>query len=109
MALKVNISAAGTIRITIDKRALSHAAKFCPSLEEFDDDGNFRVPRITDPKLFAKSVFHQILCEEEDGTTIVHRMFDEAIINAVEQGAEGIVLPREAASSARAALTKPEA
>lgn len=31
--------------------------------------------------------------EAEDGTTLVHRMFDAAIRGAVEQGAEGIRIP----------------
>ena len=43
--------------------------------------------------MFAKEVLHALLHEGEDGSTLVTEMFDRAFLNAVEDGAEGIVLP----------------
>ncbi len=48
---------------------------------------------VTDPSTFSKEVLHALKDEEEDGTTLVHRMLDDAIRNAIEQGAEGIEDP----------------
>lgn len=39
---------------------------------------------------FAKDIVNELLNEEEDGTTLVHRMFDEAANNAIENGSENV-------------------
>lgn len=45
---------------------------------------------LTDPAAFAKDLLRSLHSEDEEGTTVIHRMFDEAINDAIEQGAEGI-------------------
>lgn len=50
-------------------------------------DGNFRV---TDETAFAREVARALNDEDEQGTTLVHRMFDAAFVAAIENGADGI-------------------
>jgi hypothetical protein len=45
---------------------------------------------VTDATAFAKELVYQLNAEDERGTTAIHRMFDRAILHAVEYGAEGI-------------------
>jgi hypothetical protein len=46
--------------------------------------------QVTDPKKFAEDLVRELRSEAEDGTTCVHTMFDAAILEAIEQGADGI-------------------
>lgn len=46
--------------------------------------------KITDKDLFISELVRELHSEEEDGTTLVHRMLDSAVTNAIESGAEGI-------------------
>jgi hypothetical protein len=46
--------------------------------------------KVTDPAIFAKELLHALNNEDEQGTTMIHKMFDKAINEALEQGAEGI-------------------
>ncbi len=45
--------------------------------------------KVTDSKEFAKEVVRALNDEEEDGTTILHRVLDDATLTAFENGAEG--------------------
>lgn len=46
--------------------------------------------KITNEAEFAKELCRELNREDEEGTTPVHRLFDAAINEALEQGAEGI-------------------
>lgn len=46
--------------------------------------------KLTDTALFARDLVRALNSEDEQGTTMVHKMFDAAINEALEQGAEGI-------------------
>jgi hypothetical protein len=46
--------------------------------------------KVTDKEAFAKSLVAELNDEDELGTTLAHEMFDKAINNASEQGADGI-------------------
>jgi hypothetical protein len=48
--------------------------------------------RVTDPKVFAKEVVHALNREDDDGTTPIHRLFDQAFSEATEDGARGVQL-----------------
>ncbi len=45
---------------------------------------------ITDETVFAKEVIHALTKEEEDGTTLVHLMFDKAFTYITENGCDGV-------------------
>ena len=53
-------------------------------------DTEFGSAIITDNNGFAKEIVRELLLEEADGGTPVHRMFDKAALNAAENGAEYI-------------------
>lgn len=46
---------------------------------------------VTDPAVFAREVCQALNEENEEGSNRIHRMFDQAFMYAIEQGAEGIV------------------
>lgn len=46
--------------------------------------------KVTSIRAFSLAVVDALNCEEEDGSTFVTRMMDDAISDAIEQGAEGV-------------------
>lgn len=46
--------------------------------------------KVTDAQVFATELVRALNDEDEQGTTRIHKMFDAAINEALEQGAEGI-------------------
>lgn len=46
--------------------------------------------KITDADAFAKDLMHELNNEDEQGTTRIHKMFDRAMNEAIEQGAQGV-------------------
>lgn len=47
---------------------------------------------VTEPAVFAGEVVSVLKQEEEDGSTLIHGMFDKAASIAADQGAEGIII-----------------
>lgn len=78
--------------ISIGISALCFAATRGPYFDAIYGDTE-QEPVITDEDAFAKAIVTELRCEEEDGTTLVHRMFDKAAERAVESGCEGIEIP----------------
>ena len=75
-----------TIEIGID--TLKHAAE---RHEEFWQPQTDKVALVVSkPEIFAKDVRIALLAEEEDGTTRIAALLDDAILEAVEQGSEGL-------------------
>lgn len=82
------------IVISIGVGVLGHVIKFGPTFQRFNEKTEeFEAPVVTNADAFAKEVLLQLLAEEEDGTTLVHKMFDKACEEALEQGGEGIDYP----------------
>ena len=77
----------GTIRIQVGSNVLAFATENHPELQ--DEEAEPRC-RVTDPAEWMKSVKLALDSEEEDGTTLVHKMLDAAIMRALEQGYEGV-------------------
>lgn len=46
--------------------------------------------KLTDIPAFAKALVGALNDEDEEGTTLIHQMFDKAINDTLENGAEGI-------------------
>jgi hypothetical protein len=46
--------------------------------------------RVKDVEQFGQDLLRELENEEEDGTTLVHRMLDSAGFRAMEQGSEGV-------------------
>lgn len=86
--LKVEIFE-GRLVVSIGVETLGFAACHSP----FFDTPQFEKhqPRITDADAFAKEIAVTLEAEEENGTTLVHRMIDAAVGQAVDYGtAEGL-------------------
>lgn len=82
--------------IEIGVGCLAHAIQLAPSLTSYDEaSGEYREPKVTDPHVFAREICNELRRESEDGTTRVHKMLDDAAMEAIEQGAEGIQLPED--------------
>lgn len=77
------------IRLPAD--ILRSATNACPLLNLYCEEHNdFEPPLIVDLNTWCKEVVIELNREKEDGTTLVHEMFDKAFQNAAESGAEGI-------------------
>ena len=46
--------------------------------------------KITNAEAFANDILQELLAEEDDGTTLVHKMLDKAADNAIENGSENV-------------------
>lgn len=46
--------------------------------------------KVSDAEVFAKEICQEINSEDEEGTTIFHKMFDRSMLEAIEQGALGV-------------------
>ena len=78
----------GALDMRVGVKVLAFAAERCPDFWNGEDG----LPgcRITDPIKFAKEVERELNRESEDGSTRLSRMLDEAIAEAINQGAEGV-------------------
>lgn len=72
--------------ISIGVDLLVHAVTHGPYFQGFDDEECV----VTDKKVFVQSIAKALLFEEEDGTTPLHRAFDEAAESVCENGEPGI-------------------
>ena len=75
------------IKITFDHLVILAAEH--PDFWNGEDDDAPNI-KVTDPAVFAQEVANYLNDEEEDGSTLVTKMFDDGIRAAVEDGCEGI-------------------
>jgi hypothetical protein len=89
MPLKASIKH-GVLTIRIGVSTLANAAAHHP--EFWDGESGLDKPNIpvTDKILFARAVLMELQAEEEDGTTMLQELLDEAMKRAVENGCDGI-------------------
>lgn len=71
------------VYITIGYDVLAYCAEKIPKYQ----DQPFEV---TDKQKFAEEICRILNEEQEDGTTLLTNLFDDAIVMAVEDGCEGI-------------------
>lgn len=83
------------IRLPLD--ALPLVAECCPALYDAERDAGANV---TDYQVFGREVLRALEHEAEDGTTLVHKMFDAALVAAIGDGAEGVLMPGDALDAA---------
>ena len=80
------------IVIRLPIAAISFAAKIAfeeGNYDVDDDTGEARMV-VTDPAAFAIGLLYELNREGEDGSTPLHYLLDKAIIDAAEQGTEGL-------------------
>jgi hypothetical protein len=78
----------GALTIRIGEKVLAFATEQNPDLW----DGEMDKPRfkVTDAKAFSREVMRAMNKEEEDGSTLLSRMIDQATLNAIDYGCEGV-------------------
>ena len=77
------------IRITPD--ALKFGTEHCPLFERWSDaTGAFVAVTVTDAAAWRDAVVRALRREQEDGTTPVHLLLDQAVFHAFEMGEDGI-------------------
>ncbi|MGH6714582.1 MAG: hypothetical protein ACREDC_00160 [Bradyrhizobium sp.] len=81
----------GDIVIRITREALVFASENHPGVATFDSSLNdFRKVSITDPDKWRDEIVCILRRESESGETSIDRLLDNAVLEAVEWGAEGI-------------------
>lgn len=75
----------GAIVIRVSLDALPMVLEGAWAMNKFDTRY-----KITDVAEFAKELTLALNREDEQGTTAIHELFDQAILDAIEQGAFGI-------------------
>lgn len=75
------------IVIELPLSVLPKALYFSPQNVDSDGDPAYHV---TNKAAFADAVVEALGREEEDGTTLMHRLFDDAMLAAIEDGGEGV-------------------
>lgn len=85
--LKVEIRGSRLV-ISIGIGPLAFASVRGDYFEQLDPDGEKQI-KITDELAWARGILAALKKEEEDGTTLVHRMFDKAAEDHFENGGEG--------------------
>lgn len=75
----------GSISIRINEAALRQLVEGCWATEHMEVR-----QIITDASAFMQAVLDELNRDDEQGSTLIHAMFDKAINEAIEQGAEGI-------------------
>jgi hypothetical protein len=90
MPLRCEVRGMGWIDMGVSIGVLRFAAEQHPEFwdgQRPDSEPNIK---ITDSQKFAREVVAEINRESEDGSTLLTRMLDKAISNAVEAGCEGV-------------------
>lgn len=85
------------IRLPIDAIPFAASVAFVERNYDLDDDGEPKM-KVSDAAAFAPYLVTALSQESEDGTTRIHRLLDRAIVDACEQGAEGVECIQKAAS-----------
>ena len=76
----------GQLVIRIGVATLKHAAEHCPLMYGVGDKSYPPYVTVVDQEQLAKDVRGELLREKEDGETALHRLLDQAFLDALEQG-----------------------
>jgi hypothetical protein len=86
--------------IRIGFEALKMAAEYCPEFQT-EDCGDGPWETVVDVAELAKDVKRALEDEEEDGTTPLHKLFDDAFVAARDDGSAGFADPDESSDLQR--------
>lgn len=75
----------GSIVIRLDIKSIPEVVKAGVDLMAIDPPFAVKSSRV-----FAKELLRYLNDEDEEGTTLIHKMFDEAFNAAAEDGADGL-------------------
>ena len=81
----------GMLVISIGINCLARALEASPRF--YNGESGEQDLKVTDPEVFAREVARALQREEEDGSTPLHVLFDNAAESAIEDGCEGVKVP----------------
>ncbi|MBI9092598.1 MAG: hypothetical protein JEZ12_25560 [Desulfobacterium sp.] len=76
----------GQLVVSAHVGTMIQAFKWCSNYMTQFDEHEYTI----DETVFAREIMGELLSEEEDGTTLIHEMFDKAAARAIENGCEGV-------------------
>lgn len=86
--LTCTITKTGVLLIRVGIGTIKFATETNPQMTA--EDGETPVVTVSDAKVFAHEVCRAMNEESEDGSTLLSRMLDAAVMDAVDNGAQGI-------------------
>ena len=79
--------------IAIHKNTIKNATELNQGLEYYSDEQEDYVPpKVVDLDQFIDDLVDELNREEEDGSTLITKALDDAVVNACENGSEAIFL-----------------
>ena len=79
--------------IAIHKNTIKNATELSQGLEYYSDEQEDYVPpKVVDLDQFIDDLVDELNREEEDGSTLITKALDDAVVNACENGSEAIFL-----------------
>ena len=79
--------------IAIHKNTIKNATELNQGLEYYSDDQeDYMPPKIRNLDQLIDDLVDELNREEEDGSTLVTKALDDAVVNACENGSEAIFL-----------------
>jgi protein-tyrosine phosphatase len=79
--------------IAIHKNTIKNATELNQGLEHYSDEQEDYVPpKVVDLDQFIDDLVDELNREEEDGSTLITKALDDAVVNACENGSEAIFL-----------------
>ena len=79
--------------IAIHKNIIKNATELNQGLEYYSDEQEDYVPpKVVDLDQFVDDLVDELNREEEDGSTLITKALDDAVVNACENGSEAIFL-----------------
>lgn len=79
--------------IAIHKNTIKNATELNQGLEYYSDEQEDYVPsKVVDLDQFIDDLVDELNREEEDGSTLITKALDDAVVNACENGSDAIQL-----------------
>lgn len=81
------------IVIAIHKSTLKNATELNQGLEYYsDEEDDYLPPKVVNLDQLVDDLIGELNREEEDGSTLITKALDDAIVNACENGSDAILL-----------------
>lgn len=81
------------IVIAIHKNTLKNATELSQSLEYYsDEEEDYLPPKVVNLDQLVDDLIDELNREEEDGSTLITKALDDAVVNACENGSGAILL-----------------
>lgn len=81
------------IVIAIHKNTLKNAVELNQGLEYYSEDAeDYLPPKVMNLDQLVDDLVTELNCEQEDGSTLITKALDEAVVNACESGSDAISL-----------------